>query len=149
MADIAMKTANLLNPETSEQGCYYDEDGVYHASTAHDESDFIPIIQGNSYTFYTYKAGSLAYGIFINAYDSNKEFSSNIAFLGNPSFSGYYTFVAPITGYVRFNYLDRSGLTADTMFYEGTLHISYVPYWLHSLKKFDGAAWQNATVHEF
>lgn len=25
----------------------------------------------------------------------------------------------------------------------------YEPYWSHSLKKFDGAVWQNETVHEF
>ena len=32
---------------------------------------------------------------------------------------------------------------------DGEQAASFTPYWKHSLKKFDGAAWQNATVHEF
>lgn len=31
----------------------------------------------------------------------------------------------------------------------GTTALPYAPYWPHSLKKFDGTVWQDATVHEF
>jgi hypothetical protein len=32
---------------------------------------------------------------------------------------------------------------------DGNQASAFVPYWKHSLQKYDGAAWQNATVHEF
>lgn len=31
----------------------------------------------------------------------------------------------------------------------GSNPLPYEPYWAHSLKKFDGTVWQDATVHEF
>lgn len=40
---------------------------------------------------------------------------------------------------------------AEIMINEGSTALPYAPYldWQHSLKKFDGTVWQNATVHEF
>lgn len=78
--------------------------------------------------------------------------SSGASTANNGVWAGQNRTVTPIGGYVTVAYRAYSLVTpetADTMLNAGSTALPYEPYWAHSLKKFDGAAWQNATVHEF
>lgn len=55
------------------------------------------------------------------------------------------TFTAPISGYCAF----RKEHNGEFMLNTGSTALPYEPYWPPSLKKYDGSAWQNATVHDF
>ena len=124
--EVGEKTANLLDKSKAEANCYYNNSDVRYQSNYHDESDYIPVTQGQTYTLYTDKLTTSNFAVYVNAYDTSKTFSSNVLSLTAPS--GYYSFVSPVTGYIRFNYLDRIGYTKDTMFYEGSSQLPYEPY---------------------
>ena len=83
-------------------------------------------------------------------------YSSDNSFIGYTSNSSYEILNGnDVTGYENAKYcrvrIDRTTElnTIQIMLNAGSTALPYEPYWTHSLKKFDGAAWQNATVHEF
>lgn len=121
------KTYNQLDLSKSELNCYYNENGIRIASDYHDTTDFRPVESGRAYTVYVAKTGATGgYGIYINLWDLDKEFYSNLIL--RRAMNGYYTFTSPINGYCRFNYLRRYGLTKDEMFYEDSRELPYKPY---------------------
>ena len=121
------KTYNQLDLSKSELNCYYNENGIRIASDYHDTTEFLPVESGRTYTVYVAKTGATGgYGVYINLWDLDKEFYSNLTL--RRAMNGYYTFTSPINGYCRFNYLERYGLTKDEMFYEDSRELPYKPY---------------------
>lgn len=73
--------------------------------------------------------------------------------VNNGVWNGQSRTVTAEEGYVTIGYRKYSYIAnpenANTMLNTGSTALPYEPYWTHSLKKLDGATWQNATVHEF
>ena len=152
MADSQRKTANLFNYLTmvgTIKGYYLDSSGVLQSNSISAVTDYIPCSGG---TFTLNKVGGVSPSICL--YDDNKQFLYGEAYntssglekktiIVNTSFNA---------SYIRFSYFYEDNVRDDLsaiMLNSGSTALPYEPYWAHSLKKFDGTAWQNATVHEF
>ena len=153
MADIQIKTAQLFdwNAVTTGYRIQWNTGNPY-ADTSAIMSDYIPISSVN------YRASASYYCI---AYDSEKNYIGTY----NPTShalekqfnnsTSYFAFDVTRPSYIRllsYNAIPDQ-LSSTTMFNEGTAQLPFQPYsstgWYHSLKKYDGTVWQNATVHEF
>lgn len=148
MADIVRKTANLFDYETmrgGKTGYYLDASGNEIQSTGFwSITQYIPV-DGTTFTLTRTFGGNVPA---ICLYDSNQNFITGVAYQGEQVVT-----ISSNTNaaYIRFSYFIGEPLEdiAHDMLNEGSTALPYEPYWAHSLKKFDGAAWQNATVHEF
>ena len=84
-------------------------------------------------------------------------YEADETFISTQTIQGYFysgTFTIPNNcKYIKMSYsvvASGSQVTRENiMLNTGETALPYEPYWSHSLKKYDGAAWQNATVHEF
>lgn len=120
---VGDKTVNLFDKSNVEQGCYYATNGVRVQNENHNESDYIPVEAGKTYTFYL-KRTKTGYGTFVNLYDVSRSFYKNIYDLINGA--GYRNFTPDIDGYIRFN--ETPSYATDYMFYEGSQDKPYIPY---------------------
>ena len=95
-------TANLFNPNAAdvETGCYYNAGGTKIPNNLHNESGFIPVSPGE-YTF-SFRRNSGGSSFFINFYDVNKNFVSNLTSVSGNTLSA--TVIIQDNGYVRFNF---------------------------------------------
>lgn len=140
--------------------------GEWQETLSRITSDLIPVTGGSQYNITV--SGQVAALINFNFFDSSENW------LGNRSTQGlepttttqteWNTDILPNNAaFLCFSfsyYGDRSApisaadmVQLDIMENVGATALPYEPYgvtgWYHSLKKYDGAAWQNATVHEF
>ncbi len=156
MADIQKygRTANLFNyvtMATSITGYYLNSDGTTTQNVAWTISDYIPC-DGTEFTIRPVGGNAPA----ICLYDNNKNFIKGQAYnTGGAQTKGTVTITTTQNAsYIRFSYqttLDVPDDITAIMLNEGSTALPFQPYysWSHSLKKFDGTVWQNATVHEF
>lgn len=153
MADIQRKTANLFDYQTMSDGIigkFLRADGTESNGAEWNISDYIPC-NGDDFTINPIGGVTPA----ICLYDENKEYITGQSYgTGGVETKVPVTITSSNTAYfIRFTYRAASATYHDDlsaiMINEGTTAKPYEPYWAHSLKKFDGAAWQNATVHDF
>lgn len=157
MADIQIKTTNLFDNDNAvrfEYGLGQNNTVGYSANAAmfcfevEPNTDYTAKIYGSAETFMRlYRSNNelvkpeSEYEI---EYDSMVEQSST-----------QYPQVTINSGNCQYIWLQVGGnwyttYGGDTiMLNTGSIALPYEPYWSHSLKKYDGATWQNATVHEF
>ncbi|MBP5431070.1 hypothetical protein [Ruminococcus sp.] len=153
MADIQIKTAQLFDWSAVTTGYRIQwNTGDAYADTTAIMSDYIPI------TGIIYRA-NVSY--FCLAYDNEKNYlgtynpTSHALEKQYNAATSYFVFDVTRPSYIRLlSYsVIPDQLSSTTMFNAGSIQLPFQPYsatgWYHSLKKFDGAAWQNATVHEF
>lgn len=155
MGDILKydRTANLFNA-TIVQGSFTADGGVNSANTrVRSEFQSIPLESGT----YTISAVGMDYALHA-AYTSPDLATFDGSESGINSWNALpYTFTITQRRYICFAFRksDNSRIyptdISDIMLNTGSTALPYQPYydWQHSLKKFDGTAWQNATVHEF
>ena len=151
MADIAIKSLNLFN-STVEQGSYNPSNGTERASDTRVRTKFDNILSAGNYTINC--TGSTG-GVVMYIYSTN----DTSAFIASESITDWqnlpYSFTLTTDRYVRFGFRksDNSNIVpseiSNIMLNAGSTALPYKPYWAHSLKKFDGTTWQNATVQEF
>lgn len=149
MADIQVKTANLFDYETMLGGktdYYLDANGNEIESTGFwSITKYIPV-DGTVFTLTrTYRGNAPA----ICLYDSNKNFITGVSYQGEQVVT-----ISSNTNaaFIRFSYFRGTPIedVEHDMLNEGSTALPYEPYWWqHSLKKYDGTVWQNATVYEF
>lgn len=145
MGDIQRKTANLFNERIA--GALISSSGVIESNAAYDVA-VIPVIAGEQYTFAYKQDYSQNY---VTAYYSTKPVIGSTSYDGSRNVYNYSdTPQVTITIPNEVTYIAiRLPSSGDLMFNAGSTALPYEPYWVHSLKKFDDASWQNATVHEF
>lgn len=122
---VYRRTEQLYNFDAPdvEQYCYYNRKGVKVNAACHNESGFISVIAG--ICILRVDARITGFGCFVNFYDSNKNFVSNLAALTNPG--GTYSITVPQDGYVRFNTVPER---AKYTFVNGaTAPQAYIPYY--------------------
>lgn len=129
---VGDRTANLfdINSPNITKHHYYDADGIEQQNWNHDCSEYIHCKSGVTYTlsFYSKK---LYYGVFINLWNSQKQFVSNLSNSGiivdkNTTLS--YVFTPNQDGYITFNFLYDLGYMEDIMLNEGSTALPYEPY---------------------
>lgn len=142
MADIVRKTANLFDGELI--GGYFTA-ATFTTSGNEDVFKSIKVyLLAGTYTF--------SWGRNVNVVRSIID--DNYIFAGDTNISSY-TITSATDGYVGISFRDTtSGTTVwdnttPIMLNTSSTALPFEPYWAHSLKKYDGATWQNATVHEF
>ena len=120
---VGDKTENLFDPNAAdvENGCFYNAEGVRVNNAYHKESGFISVSPGE-YTFsFSRKAGGSTF--YVNFYNANKTFVSNIGSLSGNKLSTIVT--VQDDGYARFNFSDY--YLTRVMFGRGS-NLSYAPY---------------------
>lgn len=153
MGDIGYKTAQLFDWATVTTGYRIQwATGAIYADTSAIMSDFIPVQQ----TTYTNNTQAIILGYddnkdYIGTYQQNGDFVKQIG-----EKVATFTISELNCKYIKLLSYDTyqiTPLSSSTMLNIGSQPMPWQPYsstgWVHSLKKFDGAAWQNATVHEF
>lgn len=134
---VGDRTGNLfdINSPNVQKKCYYDATGQKQNSTYHDISDFIPCGANNSYTlsFRVTNDFFTNYGIFVNLWDNQKNFVSNLAIESirwpyDINKTMQYNITPLQDGYITFNYLYDIGYTTNIMLVEGSTALPYEPY---------------------
>ena len=170
MSDIVIKTNNIFLPPleaTSEtiNGVTFTVNAsgiVTIDGTASSEASFKYRLKGDMFVPTSKQSGGNAYMYFWNDFASN----STIRFLYDDTFIDYWSLNPKNRVVSKFDNLEnqtintveiviRSGETRHNVTLslmltnDGEQATAFTPYWNHSLKKYDGTTWQNATVHEF
>lgn len=134
---VGDRTGNLfdINSPNVQKKCYYDATGQKQNSTYHDISDFIPCGANNSYTLSFRVANDyfMNYGIFVNLWDNQKNFVSNLAaevviYPTDINKTMQYNITPLQDGYITFNYLYDMGYMTNIMLVEGSTPLPYEPY---------------------
>ncbi len=134
---VGDRTANLfdINSPNVQKRCYYDATGQKQNSSYHDISDFIPCGANNSYTLSFRVANDyfMNYGIFVNLWDNQKNFVSNLAtetvkYPDDKNKTMQYNITPSQDGYITFNYLYDVGYMDNIMLNEGSTALPYEPY---------------------
>lgn len=158
MADIVRKTANLFDGQL-QQGFYAYFTGDYNFGDNYVCTHLIPCTENTTYTFkcISMAGGSKNYGyVFFDSTQSRigsdyiNEVTEGDVVTHTATTPQNTAFLAINIAYGRRQVpvVHPSDIT-NFMLNTGSTALPYEPYWAHSLKKLDGAAWQNATVHEF
>lgn len=162
MADIQRKSANVFNVTDYTNLSVSRNSGAENLTKTADTISF--------------DSGTSAYsGFYINnftnaidGYDSSQQYyisavvntdtALNLRWANNDNIvalsvgSNSVVYHGTVTGFICYTISTQAHIVVSKIMVSTSQH-EYDPYsstgWLHSLKKFDGAAWQNATVQEF
>ena len=148
------RTANLFDYETmaiSAENSYLNADGSIGSSTDWNISDYIPC-DGTNFT--VGKIGGITPAICL--YNANKEYITGKSYNTGGTYSKQAVNITSqsTAKYIRFSYC-KGSLNPDDisaiMLNNGSTLLPFQPYldWQHSLKKFDGTDWIDATVKEW
>lgn len=158
MADIAIydRTANLFNPDTATLGKYIDANGNEQTSSAElpteklNHSDFFNVTPNTSYTFGSQKAYNPQQTVAFVWYTSGKDFLSRTTEV-KPTGTTDYSITATAPNNAEYAIINYTTDNNEVMLNSGSALLPYQPYldWKHSLKKFDGTDWINATVKKY
>lgn len=123
---MVVRSRNLFDPNDPdiEHGYYYGYNNVISTAYGNNswESGWIPVTPGD-YTFYL-KRKILGFYLYVNFYDSQKEFVKTIVNVTNPD--GFYTRTISDVGYVRFNGINY--YSTDWLVARGNV-TTYIPYY--------------------
>ena len=166
MADSQVKTANIcnitsrtgLNPNAGGSGTYIADNSIsVHMASGSPASGIYasplsePSVIGDKYTisFIPICATNTTLLIELAGVQKSITFTSGVRKSVTIQASAANRNIAFYGG----NTVEKTIIIEDIQIEKGDTATVYHPYsptgWYHSLKKFDGAAWQNATVHEF
>ena len=129
---VGDRTGNLfdINSPNITKHHYYDTNGIKQQNWNHDCSEYIHCKSGVTYTLSFYSK-NLYYGVFINLWNSQKQFVSNLVDSGTITVQDItlsYVFTPNQDGYITFNFLYDLGYMEDIMLVEGSAPLPYEPY---------------------
>ena len=130
---VGNRTVNLFDENSPEiqNGVYVDNSGTFINSVYHQLSPYITCIAKYTYRLYMERAiHSNTFGVYVNLWDSNKQFIKNIYVAQLPS--AYQTlsisFIPSENGFITFNFLNNADITKNVMLYKSSTALPYEPY---------------------
>lgn len=146
MADIAIKTANIFDytKQNSADG-YVDNAFIKQSGETTNEniyavSEYIEVTGD----YISLSVPTSLYSPSICFYNAEKQYISGKMYNSRTTVTEQ---IPQNAMYIRFTIVKQYANTI--MVNLGDTLQPFAPYWQHSLKKYNGAEWQNATVHEF